>query len=449
METRPGVTSAGLDFEVCRTTVPQGFPLPPCVPAYTYALDPRIDVTGEPSGKAASAFQPTTFPVRFTVREGACSREDSYNWYVDDQQVIPRVDQPCVFVLDFAKEGTYRVRVEQLPPGTTGQVSGGVYVDDVVVQDFLIASLGDSAASGEGNRPFTDGSLASICHRSKTAFGLQAAREIEDADPRSSVTFVHLACTGARLAGAALPDRDIVYQLKRLEALVGDREIDALQVSIGINDLEFAGFIVGCALHTRCEDAREYRDVSLGNAFDEIRDYLRNRPRTPTYDQALSALRGRLPDLFKRLDQEIRKRFPDLPSSRVYLVGYPDPLLDERGRPCDPLIRGFPAPAAFRESGEGEVSWAERQFVQGLRADLANAASRRGWSYVDMGAAGFETHGYCSADSWFVGARKALGKFNPTGIFHPNAAGHHAMADVLEQRLETDLLPGGTPRAPA
>ena len=37
------------------------------------------------------------------------------------------------------------------------------------------------------------------CHRSAFAGSAQAALAIEQADPRTSVTFVHLACSGAKV----------------------------------------------------------------------------------------------------------------------------------------------------------------------------------------------------------------------------------------------------------
>ena len=105
------------------------------------------------------------------------------------------VDRPggglCKFLIDFDKEGTYKVRVDK-QDGSGEKVP---YVSTVVVQDFLIVSLGDSLATGEGNPPYGDYS----CDQSPKAYGAQAASKIEDADPRSSVTFVQLACSGASI----------------------------------------------------------------------------------------------------------------------------------------------------------------------------------------------------------------------------------------------------------
>ena len=84
---------------------------------------------------------------------------------------------------------------------------------DIVVRDFLIVSLGDSVASGEGN-PDIPWDLSpsrrtassntpkwelSQCHRSALAGPARAALQLEQADPHTSVTFIHLACSGGRI----------------------------------------------------------------------------------------------------------------------------------------------------------------------------------------------------------------------------------------------------------
>ncbi len=68
-------------------------------------------------------------------------------------------------------------------------------------------------------------------HRSAFSGQAQAAMRIERSDPRTSVTFVHLAVSGAKIA-------EIQAQLDRLAAR--GREIDALLVSAGGNDARFA-----------------------------------------------------------------------------------------------------------------------------------------------------------------------------------------------------------------
>ena len=96
---------------------------------------------------------------------------------------------------------------------TTQDNSTATTTQDIVIRDLLIVSLGDSVASGEGNpdipwdlSPFQQGGLfntpkweLSQCHRSALAGPARAALQLEQADPHTSVTFIHLACSGGRI----------------------------------------------------------------------------------------------------------------------------------------------------------------------------------------------------------------------------------------------------------
>jgi hypothetical protein len=84
--------------------------------------------------------------------------------------------------------------------GQTAQTTQAVNFSDI-----LIASLGDSAASGEGNpdtpaqHPWPARRSSLRCDRSGRAASAKAAWRIEQADPHTSVTFWPLACSGAAI----------------------------------------------------------------------------------------------------------------------------------------------------------------------------------------------------------------------------------------------------------
>lgn len=95
-------------------------------------------------------------------------------------------------------------------------------------------------------------------HRSSFSAGAQLAAEIEAADPRSSVTFVNVAATGARidigLLGpyAGTPHErfpngrltpPMAPQVNQVERLVAGRKIDSVLLSVGGNDMGFARLI--------------------------------------------------------------------------------------------------------------------------------------------------------------------------------------------------------------
>ena len=134
------------------------------------------------------------------------------------------------------------------------------------VSDQLIVSIGDSVASGEGN-PDTGGLFSAAewigrrCHRSMLS-DTQAALAAERADAGSSISFVPLGCSGrpsrrvarrvpypARRRGGAL-QLDLVNQIQE------GREIDALIVSVGANDVGFSDIVIFCAKVVDCPDRR-------------------------------------------------------------------------------------------------------------------------------------------------------------------------------------------------
>ena len=64
---------------------------------------------------------------------------------------------------------------------------------NVLLKDWLIVGLGDSNGSGEGTGPFT----FPRCNRSKTSYQYKMAKYLEDQDKRTTVSFLHTACSGA------------------------------------------------------------------------------------------------------------------------------------------------------------------------------------------------------------------------------------------------------------
>jgi hypothetical protein len=62
-------------------------------------------------------------------------------------------------------------------------------------RDVLVATVGDSFTSGEGNK--LDGWVDGRCHRSHEAWPQQLARSLET--PTTVVTFLSFACTGAEI----------------------------------------------------------------------------------------------------------------------------------------------------------------------------------------------------------------------------------------------------------
>jgi len=90
------------------------------------------------------------------------------------------------------------------------------------------------------------------CDRSAHSSHVQAALAVERADPHTSVTFLSYACSGASVLqgligpydGAEPPDFQHDPLRPQIEAVAGNaRRIDALLVSVGGNELEFADIV--------------------------------------------------------------------------------------------------------------------------------------------------------------------------------------------------------------
>jgi hypothetical protein len=129
-----------------------------------------------------------------------------YRWSIAGRDPIPPTTYD-VLPYTFPAEGDYEVTLEV----TTSTGKTGRETQHVVIQNYVIASAGDSIASGEGNpdipSPPPPANLrwsgipaewqSRKCHRSLNSFHALAARAIEQADPHTSVSFVSTACSGA------------------------------------------------------------------------------------------------------------------------------------------------------------------------------------------------------------------------------------------------------------
>ncbi|MGD2171256.1 MAG: PKD domain-containing protein [Gammaproteobacteria bacterium] len=271
------------------------------------------------------------------------------------------------------------------------------------------------------------------CHRSMFSGQARAALAIEQADPHTSVTLLHLSCTGATIAEGLVGPYGAVENLNPLlnqavglvpgitpdsipdqpridgqvctaadktlyrddQDVLRGREVDAMVISIGGNDVGFARIIEKCALGEPC-----HQDLGLppDEAFnDDVKAAIEQncRPATlinaltgaslplsenfPFSDKCLAAYdfteenlndgcaknffdgamdkdcklipEGQrkskidfLKEEFLRLNTELKKYFPSLIDhtgntvlrnpERIYLTQYPDPTGDDSGNYC-------------------------------------------------------------------------------------------------------------------
>src|SRR5262249_25434828 len=127
------------------------------------------------------------------------------------------------------------------------------------------------------------------CHRSSRNGSAQAAFMLESLDPHTSVTYVNLACSGAKVMEGLLEPYDgvdrlgsdkypevelrkkglipkIPPQLQEAAQLTGNRAIEALDISVGVNDANFASVVGSCALSEPCQTSTPGTTIALVTA---------------------------------------------------------------------------------------------------------------------------------------------------------------------------------------
>ena len=261
-------------------------------------------------------------------------------------------------------------------------------IADAAVRDLLIAGVGDSFASGEGNpnlpvefgeakrfrnlypeRKRNDGFGSAewtdqLCHRSLYGQQLRAALQIAIEHPQASVTFLDYSCSGAGIDDGLLGPQAYVErladnnaqtaararsggardsQLYRLlrelcrekpESQQGQprcpgnafrRPLDFVFLSIGGNDIGFANIVAWASL-------RDGASTSIAAFFGA----------TVSDKDFAQRMRDVLPDAYGRLAKAFEAALPlssngdgVFDPSRVILTAYPDLVTNETGEICE------------------------------------------------------------------------------------------------------------------
>jgi len=373
--------------------------------------------------------------VYLKVTGAACAAGAKLRWSSRGKRLKPQELNPCRFVLRVPAEGAYPIRLAATVDGARLRPDRKT----IVVRDWLIVAIGDSVAAGEGV-PEKSSLFASApwqsarCHRSAQAGVARAARQIENDDGRSSVTFVHLACSGAEIGiglldpyAGAVPPRDeppLEPQVSILNRIAETRQVDAVLISVGANDIHFAGVAGFCGTVPN-EDcfSRPLPQRFGGDGVRTVREAVAN---------ALTQLRLDYRLLAKRIS-------PAIPASRVYLSEYFDPTRDERGNICERF---------FGAIERVEVEQAQNRLLRPLNAAGAVAARGNGWNLVDEVMSSFRNHGYCAGRQAWVStlgdSLRNLGGLGDRhrGTLHPNRPGHEVIGTLIAADLEQDLYPG-------
>ena len=346
----------------------------------------------------------------------------SFTWTIAGASGTPTILEGKQATVDLP-EGTYSVRLEA--DHLRGSRRPSITRTTIDVNDILVVSIGDSYASGEGDpvRPgyyvFRSPRWAASpnpamnlenanAHRSTLAGPAQFALALERDDPHTSVTFVSVANSGATIDRGLLgpmpsigDKADILpAEVDEVRQIVGDRPIDVLTVSIGGNDVGFSSRIEELTTNT-----------------------LRGTPTLDAIQADTDAALANLPAQYAKLDTALDGLGP----GQVLITEYPDLSRDDQGRFAAVRVAGI---TAIDAAG---TQFASEDIVAPLNRTIQAAASANGWTYVDGIFSDFRTHGYPARNSWVRGVGESYRKQGDRfGTFHPNEAGHRAIASRLQ-----------------
>jgi len=444
---------------------------------------------GPPETYDPAYVHPTSFPMDFNGCPNeseaalAARRQATQYTYIWEVAGTTTSVRSCLHRHVFTAQGSYPARLTISDAGAVV----AIYDQTVRVRDFLIVSLGDSYASGEGNPdvpqipsvvfPFLEQQVDWVddrCHRSFWGGPTQAAQRLELADPKTSVTYLSFACSGATIAtetfrnGNALdpyervgvsvgtgvlgnyagilppgnpPDfsNRVPSQIEQLRQAIGTRSVDAVMMSAGGNDVGFGPVAATCVLYgPNCPD------VLVSPPVGTVKIPLRDR---------FAADVATLPAKYAALAQSLTQL--GIPPQRVYITEYPDPTTAIDGNLCASILEDI-LPGGASISG-AEVSWARTDVLRGLNNAVAAAAAAHGWKHVGGIETAFVGHGYCSSDGWIrraadstvlQGPYPALFNESTTGTLHPTAQGHAIYRERLFAALQADLDLGPGAGAP-
>ncbi|MGA7807989.1 hypothetical protein [Bradyrhizobium sp.] len=403
-----------------------------------------------------SYLTPVDHPV--TVRlAGAVPVGATCAWSFDDGDGPP---QQSTF--DCAEPVNLRVRYGRQTVATVDVSSGPDtpqrVTTEIQVRDILIAGLGDSIASGEGNpdrpialsdegfcfryylgsasaqyyRPSRAGYqggraceapdtlanwqrhsalwLNSACHRSLYSYQTRTALALAVQYPHIAVTYLPLACTGATIA-------DGLFGSQRARECPPSKSSTTCQAGVNgqLSELRDA-----LAAARRRQPDRQLDLVLLSIGANDVyfsglvadvivdtpteRALFRRTGVIATVDESRSALAGELPEGFAKLRAALKPLVGDM--SHVIYTSYANPALAGGGAPCPGGRAGFEIHPSFNADPQrlANVSrFVQDEFLPRLKA-LAQCRSgvmcsdptTDRMTFVDAHQAAFGDHGFCA-----------------------------------------------------
>jgi lysophospholipase L1-like esterase len=381
-------------------------------------------------------------------------------WSFDDG------DGPQKSTFDCAEPVNLRVRYGRQTVATVDVSSGSDASQrvstEIQVRDILIAGLGDSIASGEGNpdravaladdgfcyryylgtasaqyyRPSRAGYKGgraceapdflqnwqryaaqwfnAACHRSLYSYQTRTALALAVQYPHIAVTYLPLACTGATIANG-------LFGSQRARECPPNKSSTTCQVGINSQLGELRDAIT--AAKRRMPDRRidlvllsiGANDVYFSGLVADVivdkpteRELFRRIGVIASVDDSRAALAHDLPQNFSKLREALKPLVGDL--SHVIYTSYANPALSNGGTPCPGGRAGFDIQPSFKADPQrlaNVSSYVDNEFLPRLKAlalcqsgVLCSDPSADRMTFVEAHQAAFADHGFCAhADS--------------------------------------------------
>jgi lysophospholipase L1-like esterase len=295
-----------------------------------------------------------------------------------------------------------RVKLTEEPPCKKQRVPSR---DELLSGERLLA-LGDSYSSGQGAGSYEPGTNGdgNTCYRSPLAWPQRLAARL---DLRGLPS---LACSGARIRHVTDDSKTGETERRRSQVgrISGDpaRRPNVITITIGGNDAGFAKVLEKCILGD-CK-----------SAYD--------RPSGDRLEAAALEVGRRLPAVYRAIQGAA-------PGARLVVVDYPRLFPEDK-----------PGGAVGNCAAWDRITQAEARYLndsaQKLNAQIAIAAAAEGAAFIDVTDAFDGKELRCTGET-YVNRFRAQSRLVPAS-FHPNAAGHARLAEVVEKALRE--LPGTT-----
>jgi hypothetical protein len=342
-----------------------------------------------------------------------------------------------------------------LPDGTIRRAT-----TEILVRDLLIAGLGDSVASGEGNpdRPITltdegfcfrrflgttrsdyfrpgragyrgnrtcqtgaeAGSekdwtqhrarwMSAACHRSLYGYQVRTALALAVENPHLAVTFIPLACTGAQI-GRGLLDAQAASEVICTGRGPCSRSVPAqliqLREALALARRHQGERTLDLVLLTAGANDIHFSEVVANAILEQSaeRVVFNRAGLIASVEDAQSALASRLPGDFARLRAALKTFVRGGDLSRVVYVSYSNPALMPDGSPCPSGRDGFDIHPAFTLDGElvrRAAAFVETRFLPGIKAlalcqGVTICRDGERMTFVDAHQRAFAEHGFCA-----------------------------------------------------